>query len=175
MGWVPWQKPGFDLGLQLEECLAKNPGIRGIVLGSHGLFTWGDTSYECYMNSLEVIEMALDYITKKIKANGSVFGGQKISSLPKEQRLSQAVLLSPILRGLCSSNNQMIGHFSDSDVVLEYINSNDLERLAPMGTSCPDHFLRTKIAPLILELLPDENLEDSDTGIDSFLLFCCEW
>jgi rhamnulose-1-phosphate aldolase/alcohol dehydrogenase len=162
MGWVPWQKPGFDLGLQLEECLAKNSEIRGIVLGSHGLFTWGDTSYECYMNSLEVIEMASDYITKKIKANGSVFSEQKISSSPKGQRLSQAALLLPILRGLCSSNNQMIGHFSDSDVVLEYINSNDLERLAPMGTSCPDHFLRTKIAPLILELSPDENLENSD-------------
>ena len=165
MGWVPWQKPGFDLGLQLEECLAKNPGIRGIVLGSHGLFTWGDTSYECYMNSLEVIEMASDYITKRIEANGSVFGGQKIESLPKEQRLSQAALLSPILRGLCSFDNQMIGHFTDDDVVLEYINSNDLERLAPMGTSCPDHFLRTKIAPLILELSPDENLEDTDAII----------
>ncbi len=162
MGWVPWQRPGFDLGLQLEECLSKNPEIRGIVLGSHGLFTWGDSSYECYMNSLEVIEMASDYITKKIKANGSVFSGQKIPSLPKGQRLSQAALLLPILRGLCSSKNQMIGHFSDSDVVLEYVNSNDLERLAPMGTSCPDHFLRTKIAPLILELSPDENLENSD-------------
>lgn len=162
MGWVPWQKPGFDLGLQLEECLSKNPGIRGIVLGSHGLFTWGDTCYECYINSLEVIEMASDYINKKIETNGSVFGGQKISSLPQEQRLSQAASLSPILRGLCSSDNQMIGHFSDSDVVLQYINSNDLKRLAPMGTSCPDHFLRTKIKPLILELSPNEDLEDSD-------------
>lgn len=170
MGWVPWQKPGFDLGLKLEECLAQNPGIRGIVLGSHGLFTWGDTSYECYMNSLEVIEMASDYIEKKIKSNGSVFGGQKISSLPKEQRLTQASLLSPILRGLCSSDNQMIGHFSDSDVVLECINSNDLERLAPMGTSCPDHFLRTKIAPLILKLSPNENLEDADAIIERLSL-----
>jgi|TARA_B110000967_G_C18893991_1_gene569303 rhamnulose-1-phosphate aldolase/alcohol dehydrogenase len=161
MGWVPWQKPGFDLGLQLEECLAQNPGIRGIVLGSHGLFTWGDTSYECYINSLEVIEMSSDYIEKKIKANGSVFGGQKMTSLPKEQRLSQAAQLAPILRGLCSSDNQMIGHFSDDAVVLEYINSHDLERLAPMGTSCPDHFLRTKIAPLILNLSADENLDDS--------------
>ncbi|MFK8059860.1 MAG: class II aldolase/adducin family protein, partial [Polaribacter sp.] len=76
MGWVPWQKPGFDLGLQLEKCLADNPGIRGIVLGSHGLFTWGDTSYESYINSLEVIEMASEYIEKKIEENGSVFGGQ---------------------------------------------------------------------------------------------------
>jgi rhamnulose-1-phosphate aldolase/alcohol dehydrogenase len=165
MGWVPWQKPGFDLGLQLEACLAENPGIRGIVLGSHGLFTWADTSYDCYMNSLEVIEMASDYIAKKIEANGSVFGGAKIESLPKKQRLSQAALLSPILRGLCSSENQMIGHFTDDEVVLEYINSNDLKRLAPMGTSCPDHFLRTKIAPLILELSPEENLEDAEALI----------
>ncbi len=162
MGWVPWQKPGFDLGLQLEKCLADNPGIRGIVLGSHGLFTWGDTSYECYMNSLEVIEMASDYITKKIEANGPVFGGQKVESLPQEERLEKASQLMPLLRGLCSSENRMIGHFSDTDVVMEYINSNDLERLAPMGTSCPDHFLRTKIQPLVLELDKNEDLSDSD-------------
>lgn len=161
MGWVPWQRPGFDLGLQLEKCLADNPGIRGIVLGSHGLFTWGDTSYDCYMNSLEVIEMASEYIEKKIKEKGSVFGGQKIQSLPKEARLEKAAQLMPLLRGLCSSENRMIGHFSDDDVVLEFINSNDLARLAPLGTSCPDHFLRTKIQPLVLTLDANENLEDS--------------
>ncbi|WP_149302795.1 bifunctional aldolase/short-chain dehydrogenase [Pareuzebyella sediminis] len=159
MGWVPWQRPGFDLGLQLEKCLNDNPGIRGIVLGSHGLFTWGDTSYDCYMNSLEVIEMASEFIENKIRENGSVFGGQKVESLPKEQRLEKAAQLMPMLRGLCSSENRMIGHFNDSDVVMEYINSNDLERLAPMGTSCPDHFLRTKIQPLVLSLSTDE-----DTG-----------
>lgn len=161
MGWVPWQRPGFDLGLQLEKCLADNPGIRGIVLGSHGLFTWGDTSYECYINSLEVIEKASEYIESKIKAKGSVFGGQKVQSLPKEDRLEKASQLMPLLRGLCSSENRMIGHFSDSDVVLEYINSHDLERLAPMGTSCPDHFLRTKIQPLVLTLDTNEDLSDS--------------
>ena len=162
MGWVPWQRPGFDLGLQLEKCLADNPGIRGIVLGSHGLFTWGDTSYNCYMNSLEVIEMASEYIEKKIKEKGSVFGGQKIESLPKEERLEKATQLMPLLRGLCSSENRMIGHFSDTDVVMEYINSNDLARLAPMGTSCPDHFLRTKIQPLVLTLDKDEDLSNPD-------------
>jgi rhamnulose-1-phosphate aldolase/alcohol dehydrogenase len=161
MGWVPWQRPGFDLGLQLEKCLADNPGIRGIVLGSHGLFTWGDTSYESYINSLEVIEMASAYIEKKIKENGSVFGGQKIKSLPKEERMAKAATLMPLLRGLCSSENRMIGHFTDSDVVLEFINSNDLSRLAPMGTSCPDHFLRTKIQPLVLELDTNENLSNT--------------
>ncbi len=163
MGWVPWQRPGFDLGLQLEKCLYDNPGIRGILLGSHGLFTWGETSYECYVNSLEVIEMASEYITKKIEEKGSVFGGQKIESLPKQKRLVKAAELMPVLRGLCSSENRMIGHFSDSDVVMDYINSNDLERLAPMGTSCPDHFLRTKIQPLVLPLYRDDDISDTDT------------
>lgn len=161
MGWVPWQRPGFDLGLQLEKCLNDNPGIRGIVLGSHGLFTWGDTSYECYMNSLEVIEMASEYIAKKIKEKGSVFGGQKVISLPKEERLDKAATIMPLLRGLASSENRMVGHFTDSDVVLEFINSNDLERLAPMGTSCPDHFLRTKIQPLVLDLGTDEDVTNT--------------
>ncbi|MDF2552354.1 MAG: short-chain dehydrogenase [Chryseobacterium sp.] len=161
MGWVPWQRPGFDLGLQLERCLAENPGIRGIVLGSHGLFTWGDTSYECYINSLEVIEMASEYIAKKIEENAQVFGGQKVESLPADERKNKAAQLMPLLRGLASSENRMVGHFTDSDVVLEYINSNDLERLAPLGTSCPDHFLRTKIQPLVLTLDKNEDLSDS--------------
>ena len=162
MGWVPWQRPGFDLGLQLEKCLNDNPGIRGIVLGSHGLFTWGETSYDCYMNSLEVIEMASEYIAKKIKEQGEVFGGQKVQSLPADERKDKASQLMPLLRGLCSSENRMIGHFSDTDVVLEYINSNDLERLAPMGTSCPDHFLRTKIQPLVLDLDMNEDLSKAE-------------
>ena len=166
MGWVPWQRPGFDLGLQLEKCLADNPGIRGIILGSHGLFTWGDTSYECYINSLEVIEMASEYIEKKIKEKGSIFGGQKVTSLPKEERLEKAAQIMPLLRGLCSSENRMIGHFSDTDVVMEYINSNDLERLAPMGTSCPDHFLRTKIQPLVLTLDKNEDLSDTNAVLN---------
>jgi len=161
MGWVPWQRPGFDLGLQLEKCLADNPGIRGIVLGSHGLFTWGETSYESYMNSLEVIEMASEYIAKKIEEKGQVFGGQKVESLPADERKNKAAQIMPLLRGLASSENRMVGHFTDSDVVLEYINSNDLERLAPLGTSCPDHFLRTKIQPLVLTLDKNEDLSDS--------------
>nr|WP_299070483.1 bifunctional aldolase/short-chain dehydrogenase [uncultured Allomuricauda sp.] len=162
MGWIPWQRPGFDLGLQLENCLNNNPGIRGIVLGSHGLFTWGDTSYECYVNSLEVIEKASAYIADKIKSNGVVFGGEKITAAPPEKRISQAAQIAPILRGLCSQENRMIGHFTDSEVVLEFINSNDLERLAPMGTSCPDHFLRTKIMPLVINLTSDEDLSNTE-------------
>ncbi|WP_294251344.1 bifunctional aldolase/short-chain dehydrogenase [uncultured Chryseobacterium sp.] len=166
MGWVPWQRPGFDLGLQLEKCLADNPGIRGIVLGSHGLFTWGDTSYECYMNSLEVIETASEYITKKIEEKGEVFGGQKVEPLPAEDRKTKAAQIMPLLRGLASSENRMIGHFTDSDTVMEFINSHDLERLAPMGTSCPDHFLRTKIQPLVLTLDKNEDLTHSGAVLE---------
>jgi rhamnulose-1-phosphate aldolase/alcohol dehydrogenase len=160
IGWVEWQKPGFDLGLKLRDCLEANPGIRGIMLGSHGLFTWGDTAYESYMNTLEVIERCAEYIEDAISKQPAVFGGVKIESLPKEQRLKQAAALAPILRGFCSSQTKMIGHFSDDDRVLQYINSKDLDRLAPLGTSCPDHFLRTKISPLVLELGANDDLSD---------------
>ncbi|MEY3178998.1 MAG: hypothetical protein RJB42_1239, partial [Bacteroidota bacterium] len=146
IGWVPWQKPGFDLGLQLKQCLDENPAINGIMLGSHGLFTWGDTAYECYMNSLEVIEKCAEYIASKIEAHQNVFGGQKIEALDALSRQEHAAALAPILRGFCSSQTKMIGHFTDDERVLAFINSNDLERLAPLGTSCPDHFLRTKIS-----------------------------
>ena len=161
MGWVPWQRPGFDLGLQIEKCLADNPKIRGLILGSHGLFTWGNTALDCYINSLEVIEKASEYIEQKIKKKGSVFGGKRINSLPKNKRDNQAALIAPFLRGLCSSKKPMIGHFTDDDCVLQFINSNDLDKLAPMGTSCPDHFLRTKIQPLVLNFKPDEDLTDN--------------
>ena len=160
IGWVPWQKPGFDLGLQLKQCLDENPGIRGIMLGSHGLFTWGDTAYESYINTLEVIERCADYLEDNIKKQTAIFGAAKLSSLPEAERKQQAALLAPLLRGFCSSQNRMIGHFTDDARVLEYINSNDLDRLAPLGTSCPDHFLRTKISPLVLNLAPTENLSD---------------
>ncbi|MCB0639789.1 MAG: bifunctional rhamnulose-1-phosphate aldolase/short-chain dehydrogenase, partial [Lewinella sp.] len=163
MGWVPWQRPGFDLGLQLEKCLADNPGIRGIVLGGHGLFTWGDTSYECYLNSLEVINMASTYIAEREGVDRPVFGGPKRTSLPAQQRREQAARIAPILRGLCSSYQGMIGHFTDDERVLTFINSHDLSRLAPLGTSCPDHFLRTKIQPLVLDLPAEADLTDAQT------------
>ncbi len=157
MGWISWQRPGFDLGLQLEKCIEEHPRIRGIVLESHGLFTWGETSYECYINSLEVIEMASSYIENKIREKGHVFGGQQVKSLAPSKRIAQASTIAPLLRGLCSTKQRMIGHFTDEDRVLTYINSNDLDKLALMGTSCPDHFLRTKIKPLVLSLSPDED------------------
>ncbi|KIC89530.1 bifunctional rhamnulose-1-phosphate aldolase/short-chain dehydrogenase [Flavihumibacter sp. ZG627] len=156
IGWVDWQRPGFDLGLKLKQCLDENPGIRGIMLGSHGLFTWGDTAYESYINTLEVIERCSEYIDSTIKNQTAVFGGERIVSLPPAQRKTIAVAIAPILRGLCSSMNRMIGHFTDDDRVLQFINSHHLSRLAPMGTSCPDHFLRTKISPLVLELSGDD-------------------
>ena len=160
MGWIPWQRPGFDLGLKLEQCLQNNPGIRGIVLGGHGLFTWGDTSYDCYMNSLEVIETASQYISEREGVGRPIFGGEKASSLPDADRKEVAAKLAPILRGLASSEQRMIGHFTDDDKVLQFINSNDLERLAPLGTSCPDHFLRTKIKPLVVEINKEQVLTD---------------
>ncbi|MBK8424464.1 MAG: bifunctional aldolase/short-chain dehydrogenase [Lewinellaceae bacterium] len=173
IGWVGWQRPGFDLGLQLLDCLEENArkgiALRGIILGSHGLFTWGDTAYESYMNTLEVIETCADYLTKNEGKTRPVFGGAKVQ-LPESFRLSgssgrtpaqqQAAALAPVLRGFCSSQTQMVGHFSEDERVLQFINSNDLERLAPLGTSCPDHFLRTKISPLVLNLKPDEDMSD---------------
>ncbi len=160
IGWVEWQKPGFDLGLQLKACLDENPGIKGIMLGSHGLFTWGDTAYESYINTLEVIERCASFIEDSVAKNKIVFAGEKIKSLAQEDRQKQAAALAPVLRGFCSSQRNMIGHFTDDDRVLQFINSNDLDRLAPLGTSCPDHFLRTKISPLVLELAPGEDLTD---------------
>ncbi len=166
VGWVGWQRPGFDLGLQLRACLEENAAkgiqLRGIMLGSHGLFTWGDTAYESYLNTLEVIEKCAEYLEANYGKKGPVFGGQKIQSLEKAARLEQAAALAPVLRGFCSSYVRMIGHFTDDERVLEFANSNDLERLAPLGTSCPDHFLRTKISPLVLDLAPDEDLSNTE-------------
>lgn len=160
IGWVEWQKPGFDLGLQLRQCLDENPGIKGIMLGSHGLFTWGNTAYESYINTLAVVEKCAEYLEENYGKKGPVFGGQKLQSLPEADRKKQAAALAPVLRGLCSSKNHMLGHFTDDTRVLEFINSNDLDTLAPLGTSCPDHFLRTKISPLVLKLDPSEDLTD---------------
>lgn len=159
IGWVNWKRPGFDLGLELKACVdeaaAEGRELKGIMLGSHGLFTWGDTSYESYVNTLQVIEKCAEYIESK---TGNVFSGARSESLPEDQRKAQAAAIAPVLRGFCSSERSMIGHFTDDERVLQFINSHDLEKLAPMGTSCPDHFLRTKITPLVLEIAPNEDL-----------------
>ncbi|WP_375435982.1 bifunctional aldolase/short-chain dehydrogenase [uncultured Hymenobacter sp.] len=152
MGWLPWQKPGFDLGLQLEKIVADNPHLRGVILGGHGLFTWGETSYSCYLNTLEVIEQAAAYLEANYGKKGPVFGGVKREqTLDATQRRQQAAAVMPVLRGLASSQRRMLGHYTDDARVLEFVNSNDLPRLAQKGTSCPDHFLRTKIRPLVLD------------------------
>ncbi len=163
VGWVEWQRPGFDLALKLRQHVDENPGIRGMILASHGLFTWGDTSYECYMNTLEVIEMCAEYVGEKINKQQAVFSGAIVKSPPKEQRSQKASLLAPVLRGYCSSHARMVGHFTDEERVLEFVNSKDLARLAKMGTSCPDHFLRTKISPLVLDLKPTDDVSDVQT------------
>ena len=180
IGWVEWQRPGFDLGLKLRQCLDENPGIRGIMLGSHGLFTWGDTAYQSYVNTLEVIERCAQYLEDNYGKTRPVFGGEKIKSLSKEERLQKAATLAPILRGFCSNSDltgsslgngdkKSIGHFTDDDRVLQFINSNDLEKLAPMGTSCPDHFLRTKISPLVLNLTSQEDVGNTNAVKEKLL------
>lgn len=151
MAWLNWQRPGFDLGLQLEATVAQNPGLRGVILGGHGLFTWGDTSYSSYINTLEVIETASAYLADNYGKRLPVFGGVA----PARKPPVSAAQIAPVLRGLASSHRPMIGHFTNDERVLEFINANDLERLARMGTSCPDHFLRTKIRPLVLDLPAD--------------------
>jgi rhamnulose-1-phosphate aldolase/alcohol dehydrogenase len=161
--WIPWQRPGFDLSLKLEEAINENPNLKGLYLGGHGLFTWGDTSYECYINSLDAIEKASAYLNVNYGKKRPVFGGQKIESLNKETRIDQASIIAPVLRGLASSYARMVGHFTDDERVLEFANSHDLSKLAPLGTSCPDHFLRTKIQPLVLDLAPDVDLSDKQS------------
>ncbi len=167
VGWLPWQKPGFDLGLQLEKIVAENPRLRGVILGGHGLFTWGETSYESYLNTLEVIEMAATYLEANYGKNKPVFGGVKLADGPdaaERHRLAAAAM--PVLRGLASSQRRMLGHYTDDARVLEFVNSHDLARLAAKGTSCPDHFLRTKIRPLVLD---PEQLQGDAASVQAYL------
>jgi rhamnulose-1-phosphate aldolase/alcohol dehydrogenase len=130
------------------------------MLGSHGLFTWGETAYDSYINSLTTIDKCATFLAENYGKKRPVFGGVARESLGEEQRKAQAAVIAPVLRGLCSSYQRMVGHFTDDPKVLEFINSNDLGKLAPMGTSCPDHFLRTKISPLVLGIPADADLSD---------------
>ena len=161
VGWIDWKRPGFEVALRLRNYVEENRGIRGIILASHGLFTWGETSYDCYVNTLDVIEQCADYLQETITRRRAVFGGSKVKSPSRDDKMKRATLLAPILRGYCSSEAKMIGHFTDDERVLEFVNSKDLESLANMGTSCPDHFLRTKINPLVLDLKPEEDVMDA--------------
>ena len=153
IGWLPWKKPGYELGLWLSDYCEKNPDAKGVVLESHGLFTWADDAQECYALTLEVIQTAMDWFEKQI-AGKAAFGGAKHKNLPADQRRATAARLMPAIRGMVSGHQHMIGHFTDSNAVLEFVNANDMERLAALGTSCPDHFLRTKICPLVVDFDP---------------------
>jgi rhamnulose-1-phosphate aldolase/alcohol dehydrogenase len=148
MGYLPWQRPGIDLGIKLGNLAASNPKLVGVVLGSHGLFTWGKTSKECYETTLRIINKAASWLDKNIQR--PVFEGEAVKSLPPQECRATAIRLMPEIRGRISKEEYKAGHFNDSAEVLEFVNSKQLGDLAPLGTSCPDHFLRTKIRPLIV-------------------------
>ncbi|WP_170415991.1 bifunctional rhamnulose-1-phosphate aldolase/short-chain dehydrogenase [Ruegeria atlantica] len=163
IGWLPWKRPGYELGLWLEKFCLENPHAEGVVLESHGLFTWADTAKDCYDCTIDVINVATDWLAKRSK-DVPAFGGAKHVNLSPDERRAIAARLMPAFRGFVSSAQHMVGHFNDSDTVLEFINARELEPLAALGTSCPDHFLRTKIRPLVVQFDPlrkkvDEVLE----------------
>ncbi|AKR58069.1 short-chain dehydrogenase [Devosia sp. H5989] len=153
IGWLPWKRPGFELGLWLEKFCLEHPEAKGVILESHGLFTWGDTPKECYETTIAVINQAIEWFEKKTEGK-AIFGGEAVSSLPAEERRAVAAKIMPKIRGLISEDSHKLGHFDDSPAVLEFVNSKDLRPLAALGTSCPDHFLRTKIRPLVIEFDP---------------------
>lgn len=148
MGYLPWQRPGIDLGIKLGEMAENNPGYVGVVLGSHGLFTWGRTAKESYETTLRIINKAASWLDRNVKR--PVFKGAAVESLAADERRAAAARLLPAIRGRISKGEMKAGHFDDSPEVLEFVNSRQLAELAPLGTSCPDHFLRTKIRPLIV-------------------------
>ncbi|RWQ16742.1 bifunctional rhamnulose-1-phosphate aldolase/short-chain dehydrogenase [Mesorhizobium sp.] len=153
IGWLPWKRPGFELGLWLEKFCSENPEAKGVVLASHGLFTWGDSPKECYETTISVINQAIDRFERKSEGK-PIFGGEVVKSLDAPARRAVAARLMPRIRGLISEKSHKLGHFDDSPAVLEFVNSKDLRPLAALGTSCPDHFLRTKIRPLVIEFDP---------------------
>lgn len=153
IGWLPWKRPGFELGLWLEKFCLENPAAKGVILESHGLFTWGDTPRECYEQTINTINKAIAWFETKT-AGKAAFGGQVVAPLPADERRAIAARLMPKIRGLISNEFKMLGHFDDSAAVLEFVGSKDLKPLAALGTSCPDHFLRTKIRPLVIEFDP---------------------
>lgn len=162
IGWLPWKRPGFELGLWLERLAVENPQMRGAVLESHGLFTWADDAKDCYLTTLEVINKAADWIEART-AGRPAFGGARVPTLDASQRRDIAARLMPAIRGLISKGGHKVGHFDDQPAVLEFVGSNALKTLAPMGTSCPDHFLRTKIRPLVIDFDP------ADPDLDAVL------
>jgi rhamnulose-1-phosphate aldolase/alcohol dehydrogenase len=149
IGWLPWVRPGYELGLALRKFTRENPKARGVVLEAHGVFTWADTAKECYENTLDVINRATTWLAEKSRGK-QPFGALKAQPLPVEKRREVAAAIMPRIRGLISGATRKVGHFDDSAAVLEFVGSEKLQALADLGTSCPDHFLRTKIWPLVL-------------------------
>ena len=148
IGYLPWQRPGIDLGIKLGKMATDNPKLVGVVLGSHGLFTWADTAKNCYDTTLRIINKAAVWLEKTAKK--PAFKGEKVKSLSEDDRANTAARLLPEIRGRISADEMKAGHFTDAPEVLDFVNSNQMAELAPLGTSCPDHFLRTKIKPLIM-------------------------
>ncbi|GAA5663319.1 3-phenylpropionate-dihydrodiol/cinnamic acid-dihydrodiol dehydrogenase [Brucella sp. NBRC 14130] len=153
IGWLPWRRPGFQLGLDLEAFVKANPDARGVILESHGLFTWADDAKNCYETTLALINKAIEWLDRKT-AGKAAFGGAAAQSLAASERRAIAARLMPEIRGLIGKDERKLGHFDDQDAVLEFVNSNNLHPLAALGTSCPDHFLRTKIRPLVVDFDP---------------------
>jgi len=157
MAYVPWMRPGFELGLAMEKIEKKNPKVRAIMMGQHGFISWADDEKECYAATLDFIERASAYIEEKYAAKGgdaAAFGGAKYQTLPPEQRRAALVAILPWLRGQVSQQKRFIGTVQDDEKILRFVNSKDAPRLAELGTSCPDHFLRTKIKPLYVDWNP---------------------
>lgn len=174
IGWVGWQRPGYDLGLVMGELARQNPGYRGLVMGGHGLINWADDDKECYELSLEIIEKAARYIAGRDKGE-KTFGGQKYATLTDADRDALLVELLPRLRGLVSQQNRFIATVQSDPTILEFVNSYDAPRLAELGTSCPDHFLRTKIKPLYVDWNPQTEdlaalLAKLDAGLAQYRL-----
>jgi rhamnulose-1-phosphate aldolase/alcohol dehydrogenase len=159
--WVPWRRPGFQLGLDIAEIKAKSPDAIGCILGGHGITAWGDTSDEAEKNSLWIIETAAAYIEAHSRPEpfGPALDG--FGALPEDERRAKAAALVPTIRSLASQDKAMVGHFTDSDVVLDFLAAAEHPRLTALGTSCPDHFLRTKVKPLVLDLPADASVEES--------------
>ena len=169
IGWLPWRRPGYQLGLELEKIATENPHLKGVVLEAHGLFTWANTSKDCYLLSLEMINCAQTWLDKELNGKPA-FGGSIHFSMSEDERLTIASKLMPIIRGKTSEQQRQLGHFNDSEEVLEFVNSSNLLALAELGTSCPDHFLRTKIKPLVLNFDPAKNnLDEVIAGLDEQL------
>jgi rhamnulose-1-phosphate aldolase/alcohol dehydrogenase len=153
IGWLPWKRPGYELGLWLEKFCLEHPQAKGVVLESHGLFTWDDDARACYDLTLAIIQKAMDWFAAET-AGKAIFGGAVKESLPADDRRAVAARLMPAIRGMISADHRMVGHFDDQPAVLDFVNSARLEPLAALGTSCPDHFLRTKIRPLVVGFDP---------------------